>query len=112
VITLRILHPGRHMWRISRKEDTNSLIEKWLSLRRVSPDWNLIFRRALDLIWLPNVSHSGTIHLEGEHGSITWQERKFCTELRVRIEGFSPQKRALVATTLLKAARFNEIEEE
>lgn len=112
MITLRIFHPGRRVWRISRKEDASSLSEKWLSLRRVPPDWNLIFQRTLDLIWLPNVSHSGTINLEGQHGAITWQERKFCTELHVRLEGFSPQKRALVATTLLKAARFNEIEEE
>jgi hypothetical protein len=112
VITLRIFDPGRHVWRISRKEDTNSLSEKWFSPRRVPPDWNLIFRRALDLIWLPNVSHSGRIDLDGQHGAITWQERKFSTKLDVCIQGFSPQKRALVATTLLKAARFNEIEEE
>jgi hypothetical protein len=112
VISLRIFHPGRHVWRISQKEDTNSLIEKWLSLRRVPHEWNLIFRRALDLIWLPNVSHPGRIDLEGQHGSITWQERKFTTTLEIHIEGFSPQKRALVATTLLKAARFYETEEE
>lgn len=112
MITLRIFHPGRHVWRVSRKQDANSFNENWLSLRRVPPDWNLIFRRALDLIWLANVSGPGRIDLDGQHGSITWQERKFCTKLNVRIEGFSPQKRALVATTLLKAARFNEIEEE
>jgi hypothetical protein len=112
VITLRIFHPGRHVWRISRKEEANSLSEKWLSLRRVPPDWNLIFRRTLDLIWLANISHSGGIDLAGQHGSITWQERKYSTKLEVCIQGFSPQKRALVAATLLKAARFNEIEEE
>jgi hypothetical protein len=112
VITLRIFHPGRHVWRISRKEDMNSLQEKWFSLRRGPPDWNLIFRRTLDLIWLANISHPGRIDLDGQHGWITWKERKFSTRLDVCIQGFSPRKRALVATTLLKAARFNDIEEE
>jgi hypothetical protein len=111
VITLRIFHPGRHVWRTSRNEDADSLTEKWLALRRVAPDWNLIFRQALDLIWLPSVSYPGRIDFESQHGSITWQERRFSTRLNVCIQGFSFQKRALVATTLLKAARFNEIEE-
>jgi hypothetical protein len=111
VISLRIFHPGRYVWRTFRKEDTNVLTERWLSLRRVPHDWNFIFRRALDLIWLPNLSHPGRIELAGQHGTITWQERRFTTKLEVCIEGFSAPKRALVATTLLKAARFYEIEE-
>lgn len=80
-------------------------------LRSVPPDWKLIFRPTLDLIWLPNESRPGLIELAGQHGSITWQERSITTKIVVRIEGFSGKKRDLITTTLWKAARFNEIQE-
>jgi hypothetical protein len=111
VISLRIFHPGRHVWRVRQVTEDTVLNETWLSLRQAPPDWNLIFRRALDLIWLPNASHPGRVELEDQHGSITWQERRFTTKIHVRIQGFSSPKRALVAATLLKAARFYEVEE-
>jgi hypothetical protein len=111
VITLRIWQPRRLVFRIRRQEGGNALGETWIVLRRAPPDWKLIFCPTLDLIWLPNESRSGQIELAGQLGWITWQERTITTRIVLRIEGFSSQKRALIATTLWKAARFNEIQE-
>ena len=111
MITLRIWHPGRLVFRIRRQEGGNALDETWIVLRWSPPDWKLIFCPTLDLIWLPNESRSSQIGLAGQHGSITWQERTITTKITLRIEGFSSQKRALIATTLWKAARFNEVQE-
>jgi hypothetical protein len=111
VISLRIWHPGRHVWRIRREIGANALNETWISVRRVPPDWGSIFRFTLDLIWLPNESRPGQIELASQHGSITWQERTLTTRIEVRIEGFSIQKRTLIAAALWKAARFHVTEE-
>jgi hypothetical protein len=111
VITLRIWHSGRHVYRVRRKQHGNLLGETWIVLRRKPPDWKFIFRPALDLIWLANESRPGQIELADHHGSITWQERGITTKIVVVIEGFSAQKRKLIATTLWKAARFNQIQE-
>jgi hypothetical protein len=110
VITLRIWQPGRLVFRVHQLK-SNALDETWIVLRRAPPDWKLIFCPTLDLIWLPNESRSGQVELAGQHGSITWQERTITTKIVVRIEGFSSQKRALIATTLWKAARFHEVQE-
>ena len=106
-----MLHPGRHVFRIRQTRTSTALHEIWIVLRLVPPDWKLIFRPQLDLIWLPNKSHSGQIELTDQHGFITWEERTIKTRIVVRIEGFSAQKRLLITTTLWKAARFNEIQE-
>jgi hypothetical protein len=111
VITLRVWHPGRHVFRVRRREYANSLNETWIVFRRVPPDWKFIFRPTLDLIWLPNESRPGQIELAGQHGFITWEERTIRSRIVVHIEGFSAQKRRLIATTLWKAARFNQIQE-
>ena len=110
MITLRIWHPGRLVFRV-HEENSDVLNETWIVLRRAPPDWKLIFCPTLDLIWLPNESRSGQIELAGQHGSITWQEQTFTTKIVLRMEGFSSQKRALIATTLWKAARFNQVQE-
>lgn len=111
MITLRIFHSGRHVYRVRQKERENVLDETWIVLRGTPPDWKFIFRPALDLIWLPNESRPDQIELAGHHGSITWRERSVTTKIVVLIEGFSAQKRKLIATTLWKAARFNQIQE-
>lgn len=111
MITLRIWHPGRHVFRVRRRSNTNALDETWIVLRRVPPDWKLIFCPTLDLIWLPNESRPGLIEVAGQHGAITWQERTLATKIVVRIEGFTAQKRKLIVNTLWKAVRFNEIQE-
>ena len=111
MIRLRFLHPGRHVWRVSRRRD-DALEESWISFRRVPPNWKRIFTSTLDLIWLPNTPQPGRIQLSDEHGWITWNESRWVTRITIRLQGFSAPKQSLVATTLLKAARFHLLEEE
>ena len=110
MIRLRVLHPGRHVWRLWKLRDS-VLEETWISLRRAPPNWEKIFTSTLDLIWLPNTAHSGRIQLSDQHGSIIWHEARRVTMITVRIEGFSIPKETLIATALLKAARFHLLEE-
>jgi hypothetical protein len=111
MIRLRFLHPGRHVWRLWRQHDT-AVEERWISFRRVPPNWEKIFSSTLDLIWLPNTPQPGRIKLSDQRGFITWHESRLVTRITVRLAGFSAAKQSLVATTLLKAARFHLLEEE
>jgi hypothetical protein len=111
MIGLRFLHPGRHVWRVSSRRD-GALEEGWISLRRVPPNWEKIFSSTLDLIWLPNTPQPGLIQLNDDQGLITWNEGRWTTRITIRLQGFSARKQSLVATTLLKAARFHLLEEE
>jgi hypothetical protein len=110
MIRLRILHPGRHVWRLWRRRE-NVLEETWISLRRAPPNWAKIFSSTLNLIWLPSTSQPGYIQLRDQHGFITWHESRLVTKITVRIEGFSVAKESLIAAALLKAARFHLLEE-
>jgi hypothetical protein len=110
MIRLRLLHPGRHVWRLWKRRD-NVLEETWVALRRAPPNWEKIFSSTLDLIWLPNTPRPGGIQLSDQHGSITWHEGRRVTMITVRIEGFSAPKESLIAAGLLKAARFHLLEE-
>jgi hypothetical protein len=111
MIRLRFFHPGRRVWQVSSQRD-NALEESWISFRRVPPNWEKIFSSTLDLIWLPNTPQPGRIQLNDEHGLIIWNERRWTTRITIRLQGFSAPKQSLVATTLLKAARFHLLEEE
>jgi hypothetical protein len=111
MIRLRFFHPGRRVWRVSCRRD-DALEEKWVALRRVPPHWEKIFGSTLDLIWLSTTTQPGHIQLSDEHGFITWRERRWVTRITIRLQGFSAAKQSLVATTLLKAARFHLLEEE
>jgi hypothetical protein len=111
MIRLRVLHPGRHVWRLWKRRGGNALEETWISLRRAPPNWEKIFGSTLDLIWLPNARQPGHIQLSDQHGFITWHESRRVTKIAVRIEGFSVRKESLIAAALLKAARFHLSEE-
>ena len=111
MIGLRFLHPGRRVWRVWRRLD-DAVEERWVSFRRVPPNWEKIFTSTLDLIWLPNTPQPGSIELSDERGFITWHESCWVTRITIRLQGFSAAKQSLVATTLLKAARFHLLEEE
>jgi hypothetical protein len=86
--------------------------ERWVSFGRVPRNWEKIFSSTLDLIWLPNTPYLGRVQLRDERGFITWRESRWVTMIMVRLQGFSVAKQSLVATTLLKAARFHLLEEE
>ncbi len=111
MIRLRIFHPGRHVWRVRKKHDGETLVETWISFRLHPPSWERIFSSTLDLIWLPNTLQPGRIQLRDEHGLIAWHESRWMTKISIRIEGFSAPKKSLIATALLKAARFYLLEE-
>jgi hypothetical protein len=111
MIRLRFLHPGRHVWRVWRRLD-DAVEERWVSFRRVPPHWEKIFSSTLDLIWLPHTPQPGSIQLSDERGFITWHESRWVTRITIHLQGFSAAKQFLVATTLLKAARFHLLEEE
>jgi hypothetical protein len=87
------------------------LEERWVALRRVPPQWEKIFSSTLDLIWLSHTVQPGHIYLNDQYGFITWLERRWVTRITIRLQGFSAAKQSLVATTLLKAARFHLLEE-
>jgi len=110
MIRLRLFHPGRHVWRVSRQSD-DALVEKWVALRHVPPQWEKIFSSTLDLIWLSHTVHPGRIQLNDQRGFITWLELRWVTRITIRLQGFSAAKQSLVATTLLKAARFHLLED-
>ena len=111
MIRLRFFHPGRRVWRVSRRSD-HALEERWVALRRVPPRWEKIFSSTLDLIWLSHTVQPGHIQLDDERGFITWNEHRWVTRITIRLQRFSAAKQSLVATTLLKAARFHLLEEE
>jgi hypothetical protein len=111
MIRLRFLHPGRHVWRVWRRRG-HALEERWVSFRGVPPHWEKIFGSTLDLIWLSNTPKPGRIQLNDERGFISWHESRWVTRITIRLQGFSAAKQSLVATTLLKAARFHLLEEE
>jgi|SRR5450432_2062701 hypothetical protein len=111
MIRLRIFHPGRRVWRLGRRYESESLMETWISLRLNPPDWEKIFSSTLDLIWLPNTPQAGRIQLSDQHGFIAWHEGRWLTKIGIRIQGFSAPKKSLIATALLKAARFYRLED-
>jgi hypothetical protein len=111
MIRLRFFHPGRRVWRVSRRRD-EALEESWVAFRRVPPHWEKIFSSTLDLIWLSHTPQPGHIQLNDERGFITWHECRWVTRITIRLQGFSAAKQSLVASTLLKAARFHLLEEE
>jgi hypothetical protein len=96
---------------VSRRSD-DALEERWVAFRHVLPHWEKIFSSTLDLIWLSHTVQPGHIQLNDQRGFITWFERRWWTRITIRLQGFSAAKRSLVATTLLKAARFHLLEEE
>ena len=107
MIRLRFLHPGRHVWRLSRRNAPSALEEAWISPRRTHANWEKIFSSTLDLIWLPNIPQADRILLNERHGLITWHEGRWVTKITVRLEGFSEPKQTLIAAALLKSARFH-----
>jgi len=111
MIRLRIFHPGRHVWRVRKQYDGESLVETWISFRLHPPSWEKIFSSTLDLIWLANTPQPARIRLSDQHGLIDWHESWWTTRISIRIEGFSAAKKLLIAATLLKAARFYLLEE-
>jgi hypothetical protein len=111
MIRLRIFHPGRHVWRLWKWHDGESLMETWISPGFASPSWEKIFSSTLNLIWLANTPQPERILLGDQHGFIAWHQGWWLTKISVRIEGFSAPKKSLIATALLKAARFYRLEE-
>jgi hypothetical protein len=111
MIRLRIFHPGRQVWRVRKRYEGEILMESWISFRSRPPDWEKIFASTLDLIWLPNTPQAARIQLSDRHGFIAWHESRWITKISIRIEGFSAPKKSLIATALLKAARFYLLEE-
>lgn len=111
MIRLRLLHPGRRVWRLRKRHQDGTLVETWISLRLKAPHWERIFSSTLDLIWLPSTCQAGRIQMTEQHGFIAWREGRWTTKFSVRIDGFSTPKEALIAGALLKAARFNQLEE-
>ena len=111
MIRLRIFHPGRRVWRLRKRYRGEILMESWISFRLRPPDWEKIFSSTLDLIWLPNTPQPARIQLRDQHGFIAWHESRWITKISIRIEGFSAPKKSLIATALLKAARFYLLEE-
>lgn len=111
MIRLRFFHPGRRVWRVSRRSD-DALEERWVAFRRVPPHWEKIFSSTLDLIWFSHTVQPGHIQLNEQRGFITWLDCRWLTRITIRLQGFSAAKQSLVATTLLKAARFHLPEED
>src|SRR5215831_9472202 len=58
MIRLRLFHPGRRVYRLSRRGD-DVLEERWVAFRRVPPHWEKIFSSTLDLIWLSHTHQPG-----------------------------------------------------
>ena len=77
-----------------------------LAVHRREHDWGVVFCNALRLMMeTPDLRQGLMLFAEGG-GQLTWRRTAFWTIIRVELNAFSKNKRALIAASLLKAARY------
>jgi hypothetical protein len=80
----------------------------WLAVHRRERDWAAVFGNALRLLMETSDLHQQVIRFADGAGQITWRRTSFWTMIRLKLNAFSREKRALVAAVLLKSARYTD----
>jgi hypothetical protein len=80
---------------------------RWLALHRQPPRWERLFARALDLMMIAAERDGADALVLGlAAGRLGWRQGSWWTLITADLGGMSERKRAVVATALLKAARY------
>lgn len=80
---------------------------RWLALHSRTPDWRALFERALALMLLEATGRAWEIELSAGAGRLRWRGGSRWSIIDVDLTGMREAKRAVVATALLKAARYS-----
>jgi hypothetical protein len=79
----------------------------WAAVHAAPPDWGTLFQRALDLMLVEASAEHDGLRIEVDAGRVAWRSRARLTLVTLELSGFSPRKRALIAATIVKAARYS-----
>lgn len=102
-MSIRLFHKNaRFVLRVSEQNGC----QLWLALHTQRVPWADIFSPALALVGFPSTYTDEALRF-GE-GRLDWTRGAFWTTIRLRLPPCSPKKAALLATGLLKAARYAE----
>jgi hypothetical protein len=92
---------------------------RWLALHRRPVPWDALFTPVLGLLGVRSCFLHGCLlfstqpckkqDLTPEEGRISWTRGPFWTTIRVQLPPCSAKKAALIASALLKAARYAEV---
>jgi hypothetical protein len=102
-MSVRLFHRGARLVLVVRRRSAGD--ETWWSPHFTIPGWAEILGRQLGLLGLPPAAEAAgrlTIRL----GEINWIAASYWSIITLRLHAGSDVKRRLVATALLKAARY------
>ncbi len=101
-MSVRLFHRGARLVFVVRH--TSAGRERWWSPGRHSHNWGMILREPLALVGLgPDLDNRS---ITCRIGRVTWTQSRHWATIDVELHGGSVTKRTLVATALLKAARY------
>jgi len=102
-VSVRLFHKGARLVLVVRRAGPGD--ERWWALCRAQHDWRRILLDPLTLVGLdPRID--GPRALVCRIGRVEWTEARRWATIDLRLDGGSVTKRRLVATALLKAARY------
>ena len=102
-MSVRLFHKGARFVLVIRRAAPGC--ERWWALCLTRHDWRDILLAPLVLIGL-NPRPDGPSSLVCRIGRVEWTEARRWATIDLRLDGGSVMKRQLVATALLKAARY------
>ena len=104
---IRLWHAGsRLIIMTGRTRGESADREHWLSVHLAAPPWDEIFRRGFDQLDLDAVADRGVRRTPDGSIAVRWTAARYWTRIDLRFERGSPRKRELMATALLKTARY------
>ena len=102
-MSVRLFHKGARLVLVVRRDAPGN--ERWWAICRPRHDWLTILSGPLALVGLePRVA--GPSSLLCRIGRVEWTETRRWATIDLHLNGGSATKRQLVATALLKAARY------
>lgn len=102
-MSVRLFHKGTRIVFVVRRDVAGH--ERWWSPCRHPHDWGTILRGPLALVGLDPRS-DGPSSLMCRIGRVNWTQARRWATIELHLDGGSATKRQLVATALLKAARY------
>jgi hypothetical protein len=102
-MSIRLFHRGARLVIPLSSSDASCV---WWALHFRPVEWARIFRPSLDLLGLTGEDTAGALRFSG--GGLDWTSGAFWTTIRLQLPPCSPKKAALLASGLLKAARYSQ----
>jgi hypothetical protein len=102
-MSIRLFHRGARLVLVFRRRSAGD--ETWWSPHFTLPRWAEILGRQLELLGLPPAADASG-RLMTRLGEISWIAASHWSIITLRLHAGSDVKRRLVATALLKAARY------